>query len=170
MLALGIDPGTAICGYGLVEQTGSRLVAKTFGVITTNAHARMQDRLLKIHTELDALIKKFQPQVMGVEKLFFGRNSTTAIPVGQARGVVLLSAAQNNLDVVEITPNEVKQSITGYGGADKKQVIYMVTKILNLSEPPKPDDAADALAIAIAAGYEANSIARRNLLAAATNN
>ena len=164
MLALGIDPGTAICGYGLVEQVSGRLIVKNFGVITTSPKARMQDRLLKIYTELDALIKNFQPQVMGVEKLFFGRNATTAIPVGQARGVVLLTAAQNNLDVLEITPNEVKQSITGYGGATKEQVIYMVTKILNLDEPPKPDDAADALAIAIAAGYEANSVARRNYL------
>ena len=166
MLALGIDPGTAICGYGLVEQVDGRLVAKNFGVITTNPRACMQDRLLKIYTELDALIKNFQPQVMGIEKLFFGKNATTAIPVGQARGVVLLSAAQNNLDVVEITPNEVKQSITGYGGATKEQVIYMVTKILNLAEPPKPDDAADALAIAIAAVYEADSLARRNLFEA----
>ena len=106
MLALGIDPGTAICGYGFVEQVNGRLVAKKFGVITTSSRARMQDRLLKIHVELNALIKNFQPQVMGIEKLFFGKNSTTAIPVGQARGVVLLSAAQNNLDVVEITPNE----------------------------------------------------------------
>lgn len=166
MIALGIDPGTAICGYGLVEQRDGQLVVKTFGVITTAPKARMQDRLLKIHGELDALIKNFRPQVMGIEKLFFGRNATTAIPVGQARGVVLLCAAQNNLDVVEITPNEVKLSITGYGGATKEQVIYMVTKILNLSEPPKPDDAADALAIAIAAGYEANSLARRNFLQA----
>ena len=164
MLALGIDPGTAICGYGLVERSGSQLVAKNFGVITTVPKARMQDRLLKIHTELDALIKTFQPEVVGVEKLFFGRNATTAIPVAQARGIVLLCAAQNNLDVLELTPNEVKQSITGYGGADKAQVIYMVTKTLNLDEPPKPDDAADALAIAIAAGYEANSLTRRNLL------
>ena len=164
MLALGIDPGTAICGYGFVEQVGGRLIAKKFGVITTSPKARMQDRLLKIHTELDALIKEFQPQVMGIEKLFFGKNATTAIPVGQARGVVLLSAAQNNLDIVEITPNEVKQSITGYGGATKAQVIYMVTKLLHLAEPPKPDDAADALAIAVAAGYEANSLAHRNFL------
>ena len=166
MLALGIDPGSAICGYGFVEQLNGQLVAKSFGVITTSPKARMQDRLLKIHTELDALIKTFQPEVMGVEKLFFGRNATTAIPVGQARGVVLLTAAQNNLDVVEITPNEVKQSITGYGGATKEQVIFMVTKLLNLAEPPKPDDAADALAISIAAGYEANSLARRNLFEA----
>ena len=166
MLALGIDPGTAICGYGFVEEIRGQLIAKNFGVITTSPQARMQDRLLKIHTELDALIKTFQPDVMGVEKLFFGKNSTTAIPVGQARGVVLLSAAQNNLDIIEISPNEVKQSITGYGGADKAQVIYMVTKLLRLDEPPKPDDAADALAIAIAAGYEANSLLRRNLLEA----
>ena len=164
MLALGIDPGSAICGFGLVEHLQGQLQAKKFGVITTSPKARMQDRLLKIHTELDALIKEFRPQVMGIEKLFFGKNATTAIPVGQARGVVLLSAAQNNLDVIEITPNEVKQSITGYGGATKEQVIYMVTKLLNLDEPPKPDDAADALAISIAAGYEAHSLARRNFL------
>lgn len=163
MLALGIDPGTAICGFGFVEQVQGRLIAKNYGAITTSPKARMQDRLLKIYSELDELIKKFQPEVMGVEKLFFGRNATTAIPVGQARGVVLLCAAQNNLDVVEITPNEVKMSITGYGGATKEQVIYMVTKILNLAEPPKPDDTADALAIAISATYEANSLIRRNI-------
>ena len=164
MLALGIDPGTAICGYGFVEQTQGKIFAKNFGAITTNPKMRMQDRLLKIYDELTNLIKKFQPEVIGVEKLFFGRNSTTAVPVGQARGIVLLCAAQNNLDLVEITPNEVKMSITGYGGADKKQVIYMVTKVLNLSEPPKPDDTADALAIAIAAAYEADSLIRRNFL------
>ena len=164
MIALGIDPGTAICGYGLVEQVQGRLMTKTYGAITTSPKARMQDRLLKIYTELTTLIKNFQPEVIGVEKLFFGRNATTAIPVGQARGIVLLCAAQNNLDLVEITPNEVKMSITGYGGATKEQVIYMVTKILNLPEPPKPDDTADALAIAIAAAYEANSLVRRNFL------
>ncbi len=164
MLALGIDPGTAICGYGLVEQFQGRLIAKNYGAITTSPQARMQDRLLKIYMELDIIVKKFQPEVMGVEKLFFGKNSTTAIPVGQARGIVLLCAAQNNLDLVEMTPNEVKMSITGYGGATKEQVIYMVTRILNLAEPPKPDDVADALAIAISAAYEANSLQRRNLL------
>ena len=162
MLALGIDPGTAICGYGLVEQFQGRLIAKTYGAITTSPQARMQDRLLKIYMELDIIVKRFQPEVMGVEKLFFGKNATTAIPVGQARGIVLLCAAQNNLDLVEMTPNEVKMSITGYGGATKEQVIYMVTKILNLAEPPKPDDVADALAIAIGAAYEANSLQRRN--------
>ena len=120
MLALGIDPGSAICGYGFVELINGHLIAKNFGVITTAPQALMQDRLLKIYTELDALIKTFQPQVMGIEKLFFGKNSTTAITVAQARGIVLLCAAQNNLDVIEITPNEVKQSVTGYGGAAKE--------------------------------------------------
>ncbi len=164
MLALGIDPGTAICGYGFVEQVQGRLIAKKYGAITTSPKARMQDRLLKIHTELDALIKEFRPEVMGIEKLFFGRNATTAIPVGQARGVVLLAAAQNNLDIVEMTPNEVKMSITGYGGSTKEQIIFMVTRILNLPEPPKPDDTADALAIAIGASYEAQSLTRRNFI------
>ena len=161
MLALGIDPGSAICGYGFVEHINGQLIAKNFGVITTSPHARMQDRLLKIYAELDALIKEFQPDVMGIEKLFFGKNSTTAITVAQARGIVLLCAAKNNLDIIEITPNEVKQSITGYGAANKEQVTYMVTKILNLAEPPTPDDAADALAIAVAAAYESDSLARR---------
>ena len=160
MLALGIDPGTAICGYGLVEHFQGRLIPKIYGAITTSPQARMQDRLLKIYMELDIIVKKFQPAVM----VFFGKNAKTAIPVGQARGIVLLCAAQNNLDVVEMTPNEVKLSITGYGGATKEQVIYMVTKILNLAEPPSPDDVADALAIAIGAAYEANSLQRRNFL------
>ena len=162
MIALGIDPGTAICGFAFVESINSQLSAKHFGVITTSSKARLQDRLLKIYTELDALIKNFQPQVMGIEKLFFGKNATTAIPVAQARGVVLLAAAQNDLDVIEITPNEVKQSVTGYGAAAKEQVIFMVTKLFNLSEPPTPDDAADALAIAAAAAYSAGSPAYRN--------
>lgn len=164
MRALGIDPGTAICGYGIVEQFEGNFTAKTYGAITTSSQARMQDRLLKIYMELDIIVKKFQPEVMGVEKLFFGKNSTTAIPVGQARGIVLLCAAQNNLEVLEMTPNEVKLSITGYGGATKEQVIYMVTKTLNLAEPPKPDDVADALAIALGAAVESNSLLRRNFL------
>ena len=164
MITLGIDPGTAICGFGFVENLRGNLVAKNFGVITTSPQALMQDRLLKIYIELDALIKNFQPKILAVEKLFFGKNSTTAISVAQARGIVLLAAAQNNLDLIEITPNEVKQSVTGYGAATKEQVIYMVTKILNLDAPPKPDDAADALAIALAATYEADSLTRRNFL------
>ena len=100
MLALGIDPGTAICGYGFVESRGSRLIPHAYGSIFTSPKMKMEDRLMKIYDELDALIKKYQPDVMGVEKLFFNRNVTTAIPVGQARGIVLLTAAKNNLRLV----------------------------------------------------------------------
>ena len=164
MLALGIDPGTAICGYGFVESNGSRLIAHEYGAITTSAKARPEDRLAKIYDELDMLIKKYKPDVMGVEQLFFNRNVTTAIPVGQARGVVLLAAAKNGLDLVERTPLQVKQSVTGYGKATKEQVIYMVTKLLYLPEPPKPDDVADALAVAICTSHVLNSFTYRNKL------
>lgn len=157
MLALGIDPGTAICGYGFVEYKGSRLIPHEYGAITTSPKARMQDRLMTLYDELDGLIKKYKPDVMGVEQLFFNRNVTTAIPVGQARGVVLLAAAKNNLELVERTPLQVKQAVTGYGKADKKQVIYMVTKLLHLPNPPSPDDVADALAVAICTSYMMNS-------------
>ena len=163
MLVLGIDPGTAICGYGFVEAArGNRLVPREYGAITTNAKARMQDRLMKLYDELDALIKKYRPDAMGVEQLFFNRNVTTAIPVGEARGVVLLAAAKNDLEVVERTPLQVKQSVTGYGKATKGQVIEMVTRLLNLSEKPKPDDTADALAIAICTIHFMESFAWRN--------
>ena len=157
MLALGIDPGTAICGYGFVEYKGSRLIPHEYGAITTSPKARMQDRLMTLYDELDGLIKKYKPDVMGVEQLFFNRNVTTAIPVGQARGVVLLAAAKNHLELVERTPLQVKQAVTGYGKADKKQVIYMVTKLLHLPKPPSPDDVADALAVAICTSYMMNS-------------
>ena len=122
MLALGIDPGTAICGYGFVEQVGSRLVPREYGAIVTSPKMRMQDRLMKLYDELDGIIKEYKPDVMGVEQLFFNRNVTTAIPVGQARGIVLLAAAKNDLQLVERTPLQVKQAITGYGNAEKKQM------------------------------------------------
>ena len=157
MLALGIDPGTAIMGWGFVEQVGSRLKARSYGAITTDSKMAMQDRLLKIHTELTALVQEYKPDVIGVEQLFFNRNVTTAIPVGQARGIALLVAAQFGIKLIERTPMEVKQAVTGYGKADKEQVIYMVTKLLKLPKPPKPDDTADALAIAITCSYMLNS-------------
>ena len=157
MLALGIDPGTAIMGWGFVEQVGSRLKARSYGAITTDSKMPMQDRLLKIHTELTALVQEYKPDVIGVEQLFFNRNVTTAIPVGQARGIALLVAAQFGIKLIERTPMEVKQAVTGYGKADKEQVIYMVTKLLKLPKPPKPDDTADALAIAITCSYMLNS-------------
>lgn len=164
MLALGIDPGTAICGYGFVESRGSRLIPHAYGSIFTTPEMRMEDRLMKIFDELDGLIKTYRPDVMGVEKLFFNRNVTTAIPVGQARGVVLLAAAKNGLRLVERTPMQIKLDVTGYGKATKQQVIYMVTKLLHLEKPPKPDDTADALAIAICTTYCMSNMAWRNQL------
>ena len=157
MLALGIDPGTAICGYGLVNMQGSRLKAIEYGAILTSPQMRPQDRLLKIHRELTDIIQKYKPDVMGVEQLFFNRNVTTAIPVGQARGIVLLTAAENQIELV-------KQSVVGFGRASKEQVIYMVTKLLHLPEPPKPDDVADALAVAICTTHCMNSLTWRNKL------
>ncbi len=124
----------------------------------------MEDRLLKLYDALDDIIKKYQPEAMGVEQLFFNRNVTTAIPVGQARGIVLLAAARNRLELVERTPLQVKQAVTGYGKATKEQVIYMVTKLLHLPSPPKPDDVADALAIAICTLHCMDSLRWRNQL------
>ena len=145
-----------------IVPSGSRLIAHEYGAITTSPKARIQDRLVKLYDELDALIKEYRPEAMGVEKLYFNRNVTTAIPVGQARGIVLLAAAKNNLELVEHTPLQVKQSVTGYGKATKEQVIYMVTKLLNLGGPPHPDDVADALAIAICTIHCMDSISWRN--------
>lgn len=163
MVVLGIDPGTAICGYGVVKAAGgSRLVAMRYGAITTSPKARMEDRLMKLYDGIDSLMKEFHPDAMGVEELFMGRNVTTAIPVGQARGVVLLAAAKNGIDIVERKPSEVKQSVAGYGRADKSQVIYMVTRLLGLPSPPKPDDVADALAVAISALHLMDTPSWRN--------
>jgi len=149
MLALGIDPGTAICGYGFVESHGSKLKALAYGVIETSPNMAGAMRLKKIHQELDLLIKQYKPDIMGVEQLFMNKNVRTVIAVGQARGVILLAAAQNELRLTEYTPLQVKQAVTGYGKATKEQVIYMTQRLLNLPNKPHPDDAADALAIAI---------------------
>ncbi len=149
MLVMGIDPGTATTGYGLVRdiETGPELVA--YGVVLTPAHTPMSERLVIIYRELTALIKLHQPDSAAVEKLFFQRNVSTAMTVGQARGVALLALAQAGVRVGEYTPREVKQAVAGYGGAAKPQIQQMVRAILNLSDIPKPDDAADALAVAI---------------------
>ena len=164
MLVLGIDPGTAICGYGFVEMRGNHLKPIHYGAVITSPKSKPQDRLLKIYNEIDALIKEYQPDIMGVEQLFFNRNITTAIPVGQARGVVLLAAAVNGVEVVERTPLQVKQAVVGYGKATKEQVIYMVEKLLNLPKKPHPDDVADALAVAICTTHCVNNIVWRNKL------
>lgn len=149
-LALGIDPGTATTGYGFVRlmPTG-QLLAVSFGVISTSKDDSASARLEKIFDELNKLIKKYKPETAAVEKLFFARNVTTGIAVGQARGVALLTLQKAAIDTFEYTPLEVKQAVAGYGGADKKQVQEMVRTLLQLDAPPKPDDAADALAIAI---------------------
>lgn len=149
MLVLGIDPGTAITGVGIVEVVSGRCRLIDGGVIRTPAHTPMPDRLLTIYTELTQIIDQYRPKVMAVEQLFHFRNATTVIPVSQARGVVLLTAAQQGLPLFEYTPLQVKMAVVGYGNADKRQVQEMVKRVLNLSAIPKPDDAADALAIAI---------------------
>ncbi len=149
-LALGIDPGTATTGYGLVrlEPDGS-LVAVTHGVILTPKDASTPERLALLYRRLRSLLRTYHPQDAAVEKLFFQRNVATALAVGQARGVVLLALQQAGVRVFEYTPNEVKQAVAGYGSADKQQVQEMVRALLHLPEIPRPDDAADALAIAI---------------------
>lgn len=149
MLALGIDPGTAICGYGLVKLQGNTLKAIDYGAIETSAKLNAQDRLAIIYRDLTTLITKYQPDILGVEQLFFNKNVRTAMAVGQARGVVLLCAALNNVPLAEWTPLQVKQSVVGYGKATKEQVIFMTERLLNLPNKPHPDDVADALAVAI---------------------
>jgi crossover junction endodeoxyribonuclease RuvC len=149
-VVLGIDPGTAITGYGVVgETTRGDFVLLACGVFRTTAGEPMHLRLLELFQDMQALLKEFAPDEVAVEKLFFGRNVTTAISVGQARGAVLVAAALAGLPVVEYTPAEVKQAVTGYGNADKPQVQQMVQQLLGLAAPPTPDDAADGVAIAI---------------------
>ncbi len=147
--ALGLDPGTATTGFGVVEDDGNSLRAVEYGAILTPVDTPMPQRLRMIFTQLTELIERVKPEAVSVEKLFFNRNVTTAISVGQARGVALLAAANSSLPVYEYTPLEVKQAVTGFGRAGKDQVQQMVRIILQLEQIPKPDDAADALAIAI---------------------
>lgn len=149
-LALGIDPGLATTGYGLVRlDSEGGLVAVSYGVILTPKEESAPARLEMLYRDLRALLKKHHPDTAAVEKLFFQRNVSTALAVGQARGVALLALQQAGIESLEYTPNEVKQAVAGYGSADKKQVQDMVRVLLGLSEIPKPNDAADALAIAI---------------------
>ena len=162
MIILGIDPGTAAIGYGIVERSGSRLRAVDYGCLTTSADRSMPERLLEIHQLVDELIALHQPSIVAVERLFFSKNAQTAIAVGQARGVVLLAAAQHAKPVREATPNEVKSAIAGYGAADKEQVQRMVQLVLGMSELPRPDDAADALAIAVTIANRVGQADRAN--------
>ena len=150
MIVLGIDPGTASLGYGFVrEHDDGRLEELDHGVIRTKADRPMPQRLLKIHQDLQALIDQYQPDRAAVEELFFARNVTTALTVAQARGVVLLTLNMADVTIAEYKPNVIKQSVCSNGGADKSQIKQMVSLWLGLDSPPKPDDAADALAVAI---------------------
>ena len=149
MLTLGIDPGTATTGFGLVSQKADKLCHVDSGSITTSSKELPQIRLGKIYKEIQKLIEQYKPDVVAIERLFFGENTKTAMAVGQARGMALLAAAEKKIPIAEYTPLEVKLAVTGYGKAEKKQIQQMVKVLLKLEVIPKPDDAADALAVAI---------------------
>ncbi|MEM9774166.1 MAG: crossover junction endodeoxyribonuclease RuvC [Chloroflexota bacterium] len=150
MRILGLDPGTATTGYGVIDFNDGAMAPVAYGVITTKPKTPMPNRLQIIYEDLNELISEFKPDSAGIEEVFFGRNITTAITVGQARGVLLLCLANNNIPIAEYSPPRIKDAVTGYGKADKKQVQMMVRNLLDLAETPRPDDAADGLAIAIA--------------------
>lgn len=149
MTVIGIDPGLALMGYGVVESDGYRFHMIDCGVIETAAHTDEPERLLQLWKGLNALLEKYKPDAVSVEELFFNKNVKTAISVGQARGVALLAVKNCGIPLFEYTPLQAKQAVVGYGRAEKKQIQMMVKTILGLPECPKPDDAADALAIAI---------------------
>lgn len=149
MKILGIDPGTAIIGFGVIETDHRKHSMIDAGVVRTPAKQADELRLLTIHESLDEIIKMHSPDIMVVEKLFFARNVTTAMSVSQARGVILLAAVQNGVPIVEYTPLQIKQALTGYGRAEKQQIQQMVRVLLSLEAIPKPDDCADALAAAL---------------------
>lgn len=149
MLILGLDPGTAITGFGLIRAEGGGYSLAEYGTLRTSPGSGDAQRLATLYAALTALLQRTQPEQVAVEKLFFNRNVTTAVPVAQARGVLLLACAHAGLEVAEYTPLQVKQALTGFGRAEKSQIQYMVARLLKMEAPPKNDDAADALAIAI---------------------
>jgi crossover junction endodeoxyribonuclease RuvC len=157
MIVLGIDPGIAIVGWGVVEYVGTKFRPIAFGSITTPKEMKTEERLHEIYLKLTDIIRQYSPDAMAVEELFFNTNQTTGIRVAEARGVILLAGHMCGLPIAEYTPLQVKQSVVGYGRADKKQVITMVTMMLGLAKPPKPDDTADALALAITHAHSAGS-------------
>ncbi|WP_295235430.1 crossover junction endodeoxyribonuclease RuvC [Veillonella sp.] len=157
MRIIGIDPGTAICGYGIIDVEGSRLKTVAYGAITTTPQDTDAMRLEILFNDLSDVLEEYRPDKFGVEKLFFNRNVTTAITVAQARGVILLAANQRGIPIYEYTPLQVKQAVVGYGKATKEQVIYMTMNMLGIREKIKPDDTADALAIAICTAHSSHS-------------
>ncbi len=153
MRIIGIDPGTGILGFGVIDARGGKTTLVTAGVVRTPAHTPLPDRLEEIYVSLTEIIEETKPQVMAIEKLFFAQNVTTAMSVAHARGVAMLTGKQANLQIEEYTPLQIKQTMVGYGRATKQQVQEMVRLQLGLSEVPKPDDCADALAVAIMAAF-----------------
>jgi len=155
MRILGIDPGYAIMGYGIVDKEGNKYKFISCGVLTTESNQEMPDRLKSIYSGLMELIMEYEPDVAAVEELFFNTNAKTAIHVGEARGAAILACANSGMRIYEYTPLQIKQALTGYGRADKNQIQQVIKSILNLKEIPKPDDAADAVAAAVCHGNSA---------------
>ena len=158
MIVLGIDPGYAIVGYGVIEYHNNHFKVLDFGAITTEAHTPFNERLERIYNCACMLIDRYHPEAMAIEKLFFNTNQKTAIDVAQARGVLVLAAQQAKMPIFEYTPLQVKQSVVGYGRAEKKQVQEMMRMMLKLDKVPKPDDTADALAMAICHAHTSGSL------------
>jgi len=163
MIILGIDPGYAIVGVGVIEYIGNKFKVIDYFAITTEAHTPFEERLKVIYDGLNNVIEKYRPDFMAIEELFFNDNAKTAIAVGQARGVIILSAVNHGVEIFEYTPLQVKQAVVGYGRADKKQVQQMTKAILTLAQIPKPDDVADALAIAVCHAHSYNGALSRYL-------
>lgn len=161
MVILGIDPGYAIVGWGAVDYNANKFRVIDYGAVTTPAHTDFPLRLEEIYLEMDAIIKRVQPEALSMEKLFYNTNAKTVIDVAEARGVIMLTARLNRIPIYEYTPLQIKQSVTGYGRADKRQVQELTKIILNLKAIPKPDDTADALAVAICHGHSSGSILGR---------
>ena len=158
MIIIGIDPGYAIIGYGVISYEKNRFSVLDFGAVTTPAHTPFPSRLRTVYEDLGFLLDKYKPEAMAIEKLFFNTNKKTAVDVAQARGVILLTAETHQCGIYEYTPLQVKQSVVGYGRAEKKQVQEMTKNLLGLSAVPKPDDTADALAMAICHAHSCSSI------------
>ena len=172
MIIIGIDPGLATIGFGVIDYTGGRFRTLDYGVLTTPAHTPVPERLEQIFADASALFAKYRPDAISMEELYFSKNITTGIPVAEARGVLLLAAQKTGVGVYEYNPAEVKQAIVGYGKAEKKQVMEMTRMLLNLKQIPRPDDAADALAVAVCHAHCSGSLnvyemnrgaARRNI-------
>ena len=164
MIVLGIDPGYAIVGYGIVEYKNNKFSPITFGAVTTKAGTGFSSRLEKIYDDILSILETYKPEAVSIEKLFFNTNTTTAIDVAQARGVILLAAEKMHIPVFEYTPLQVKQSVTGYGKAEKAQVMELTRRLLKLEKCPKPDDTADALAMAICHCHSASSLIFKQMI------